>query len=168
MDERRAASPPTEGSEANAGPTLIVGTGANREVRRITAVGTTGAGGTGITLAARSRTRTRPATLVATPSQQAQTFAIFEGVAPKADWPSMADYMATQGLRSAPMDWGETMDALGMADRPDAIVSMMTRTDQFGPGQVLASGGTWIWEDWTITGSNSCPTAGAPAASTRC
>jgi hypothetical protein len=145
----------SEGNEANAGPTLIVGTGADREVRRIAAVGTAGAGGTGITLAAPLSAGHATGALVASPSQQAQTFPIFEGVAPKADWGSMADYMAAQGLRSAPMDWGETMESLGLADRPDAIVDMMTRTDRFGPGQVLASGGTWIWEDWTITGSNS-------------
>ncbi len=145
----------SEGSEANAGPTLIVGTGTDREVRRITSVGTAGADGTGITLDAPLSNPHTSGAVVATPSQQAQAFGIYEGVAPKADWASMAEYMAVQGLRTAPMDWGETMEALGLADRPDAIVDMMTRTDRFGPGQVIASGGTFAWEDWTITGSNS-------------
>jgi hypothetical protein len=158
----------TEGSEANAGPTLIVGTGADREVRRITAVGTAGSGGTGITLSAPLSNAHANGIAVATPSQQAQAFGIYEGVAPKADWASMAEYMAVQGLRTAPMDWGETMEALGLADRPDAIVDMMTRTDRFGPGQVIASGGTFAWEDWTITGRTACPTAGVPAESRRC
>ncbi|GAB3047551.1 hypothetical protein GCM10027053_01760 [Intrasporangium mesophilum] len=141
-----------EGSEANAGPTLVIGTGNDREVLRIAAIDPVSAQ---ITLASPLKGAHASGAFVATPSQQAQAFSIFEGVAPKGSWAALAEYMAAQGLRTAPMDWGVTMEALGMANRPDAIVDMMTRTDRFGPGQTIASGGTFAWEDWTISGSNS-------------
>ena len=142
-------------SEANAGPTLIVGTGADREIRTIADVGTAGADGTGITLSSPLTRAHASGVIVASPSQQAQAFGIYSGVAPKADWSSLAGYIAAQGLRTAPMDWGVTVQALGMADRPDALVDFMTNRDRFGPGQVLAENGTFMWEDWFITGNNS-------------
>src|SRR6266498_345280 len=91
-----------------------LGTGADREIRTIAAVGTAGADGTGITLSSPLTHAHASGVIVATPSQQAQAFGIYSGVASKADWSSLAGYIAAQGPRTAPMDWGVTVQALGI------------------------------------------------------
>ena len=146
----------TSFSTSNAGQAIVVGTGADREIATITAVGSSGAAGTGLTLSAPLAMAHPSGTFVATPSQQAQTFAIYEGVAPQSSWPSITDYIAAQHLKTGVMDWGITAQAMVMADRPDILLDFLTNVDQFGPARVVAQGGTFAWEDWVIgTGNTS-------------
>jgi hypothetical protein len=143
-------------STGNAGSAIIVGTGAAREVRTIATVGTAGAAGTGLTLTAPLGAAHLTGALVATPSQQAQTFAVFNGVAPQSSYAGIAEYLAAQHLKTGVMDWGITAEALVLLDRPDILLDYLTNVSQFGPAQVVAQGGTFAWEDWVIgTGNNS-------------
>lgn len=143
-------------STGNAGSAIVIGTGAAREIRTIASVGASGSGGTGITLTAPVGAAHATGTFVATPSQQAQTFAVFNGVAPQSSYEGIAEYLAAQHLKTGVMDWGITAQALVMLDRPDILLDYLTNVDQFGPARVVAQGGTFAWEDWVIgTGNNS-------------
>ena len=47
------------------------------------------------------------------------------------------------------------LQALSDADRPDAVVDLLTADDDLGWADVLAKGGTFTWEAWTLdAGSN--------------
>jgi Bacterial alpha-L-rhamnosidase 6 hairpin glycosidase domain/Bacterial alpha-L-rhamnosidase C-terminal domain/Alpha-L-rhamnosidase N-terminal domain/HYR domain len=143
-------------STGNAGSAIVVDTGAALEVATIATVGTAGAGGTGLTLTAPLKAAHATGAFVATPSQQAQTFAVFNGVAPQSSYAAIGDYLAAQHLKTGVMDWGITAQALVMMDRPDILLDYLTNVDQFGPARVVAQGGTFAWEDWVIgTGNNS-------------
>jgi hypothetical protein len=81
-------------------------------------------------------------------SQLDQSFAIVYGVAPPAAYPKLGSYVAAQGMKQGPMDVGQLELALVQADRPRALVRLLTNTAGDGPAKILAEGGTSMWEQW--------------------
>ncbi len=45
--------------------------------------------------------------LIANPSQLSQSFAVVDGVAPAADFRTLGDFIAAQGMKAGPMDVGQ-------------------------------------------------------------
>jgi alpha-L-rhamnosidase len=88
-------------------------------------------------------------------SQHANSYAIAFGVAPVTDYPTIADYIAGLGMQQGPMTAHWLLKALGDAEMADAVVTRLT--DASGPGwaNILAKGGTFTWEAWALTASES-------------
>ncbi len=81
-------------------------------------------------------------------SQLSQTFAIVDGIAPAGRYGSLGGFIAGQGMKQGPMDLGQLELALVQADRPAALVTLLTNRDGDGPAKILAEGGTSMWEQW--------------------
>jgi Bacterial alpha-L-rhamnosidase 6 hairpin glycosidase domain/Bacterial alpha-L-rhamnosidase C-terminal domain len=81
-------------------------------------------------------------------SQNDQTFAIVYGVAPASSYPRLGAYIAAQGMKQGPMDFGQLELALVEAGQPAALVTLLTNTAGDGPAKILAEGGTSMWEQW--------------------
>ncbi|MGQ5264508.1 family 78 glycoside hydrolase catalytic domain [Micromonospora sp. ZYX-F-536] len=87
--------------------------------------------------------------------QHATSYAVAHGVAPRADLPALADHVASMGMRQGPMTAHWLLHALADADRPDAVLRLLTNPDDLGWANILAQGGTFTWEAWTLDpGSN--------------
>jgi alpha-L-rhamnosidase len=88
-------------------------------------------------------------------SQHASAYAVAFGVAPAADYAKVATYVAGRGMKMGPMTAHWLLKALSDADQVDAVVTRLT--DATGPGwaNVLAKGGTFTWETWQPTASES-------------
>jgi len=90
-------------------------------------------------------------------TQHAQTYPIVYGVTRPAENQALGGYVASLGMQQGPMDLRQLLEALRISDRPDAIVKLLTDPTSDGPAQVLAEGGTFMWEQWTPgCGSSSC------------
>jgi Bacterial alpha-L-rhamnosidase 6 hairpin glycosidase domain/Bacterial alpha-L-rhamnosidase C-terminal domain len=86
--------------------------------------------------------------LIGNYSQADQTFAIVYGVAAPSSYPQLGAYIAAQGMKAGPMDFGQLELALVEAGQPDALVTLLTNTAGDGPAKILAEGGTSMWEQW--------------------
>jgi alpha-L-rhamnosidase len=88
-------------------------------------------------------------------SQHATSYAMALGVAPPADLPALANYIAGLGMQQGPMTAHWLLKALAEADQADAVVTRLT--DAQGPGwaNILARGGTFTWESWAPMASES-------------
>ncbi|TYC21378.1 Bacterial alpha-L-rhamnosidase [Micromonospora sp. MP36] len=82
--------------------------------------------------------------------QHATSYAIAHGVAPEADLPALADHLAAMGMKQGPMTAHWLLRALADAGRPDAVLRLMTNPDDLGWANILAQGGTFTWEAWTL------------------
>jgi alpha-L-rhamnosidase len=82
--------------------------------------------------------------------QHSTSYAIAYGIAPREDYPVLADYLASLGMRQGPMTAHWLLQALSDADRPDAVLSLLTNTEDLGWASILAQGGTFTWEAWTL------------------
>lgn len=92
-------------------------------------------------------------------SQTDQTFAIVYGVAPASSYGQLGSYIASQGMKQGPMDFGQLELALVEAGQPAALVQLLTNTAGDGPAKILAEGGTSMWEQW----DPGCSAAGGQA-----
>ncbi|MBV9448685.1 MAG: hypothetical protein JO345_22585 [Streptosporangiaceae bacterium] len=86
--------------------------------------------------------------LIGNSSQTGQTFAIVYGVAPPSAYPRLGAYIASQGMKQGPMDFGQLALALAQVGQPAALVTLLTNTAGDGPAKILAEGGTSMWEQW--------------------
>ncbi|MCW3845000.1 glycoside hydrolase family 78 protein [Micromonospora yasonensis] len=82
--------------------------------------------------------------------QHATSYAIAHGVAPRADLPALADHLAAMGMKQGPMTAHWLLRALADAGRPDAVLRLLTNPDDLGWANILAQGGTFTWEAWTL------------------
>jgi alpha-L-rhamnosidase len=88
-------------------------------------------------------------------SQHANSYAVAFGIAPAADFDKIADYVAKKGMKQGPMTAHWLLKALADADRVDDVVTRLTDAKGPGWGNVLAKGGTFTWETWEPTNSES-------------
>ncbi|GIF73016.1 family 78 glycoside hydrolase catalytic domain [Asanoa siamensis] len=87
--------------------------------------------------------------------QHSTSYAIAHGVAPPADHPALAGYLASLGMRQGPMTAHWLLQALSDGGRPDAVLDLLTDETDLGWADILARGGTFTWEAWTLDpGSN--------------
>jgi Bacterial alpha-L-rhamnosidase 6 hairpin glycosidase domain/Bacterial alpha-L-rhamnosidase C-terminal domain/Alpha-L-rhamnosidase N-terminal domain len=86
---------------------------------------------------------------IASFSQHAQTFAVAYGVADPASYPALGAYIGGLGMRQGPMTLRQLLAALDVTGNPAAVVRLLTEPGSDGPAQVLAEGGTFLWEQWT-------------------
>jgi alpha-L-rhamnosidase len=87
--------------------------------------------------------------------QHSTSYAIAHGVAPAADRPALAGYLASLGMKQGPMTAHWLLQALGDAGRSDAVLDLLTNPDDLGWANILDQGGTFTWEAWTLdAGSN--------------
>ncbi|AVT31771.1 alpha-L-rhamnosidase [Plantactinospora sp. BC1] len=82
--------------------------------------------------------------------QHSTSYAIAHGVAPEADRPALAGYLASLGMKQGPMTAHWLLAALGEAGRADAVLDLLTNPDDLGWANILAQGGTFTWEAWTL------------------
>lgn len=88
-------------------------------------------------------------------SQHANSYAVAFGVAPAADYGKIAEYVAGRGMKQGPMTAHWLLKALADGDRVDDVVTRLTDAKGHGWGNVLAKGGTFTWETWEPTNSES-------------
>jgi hypothetical protein len=81
---------------------------------------------------------------VANASQHAQTFPLAYGVVPAADRDHVAAYAGGLGMRQGPMTLRQLLSAVDTS----TAVDLLTDASTAGPAQVLAEGGTFLWEQW--------------------
>ncbi len=87
--------------------------------------------------------------------QHSTSYAVAFGVAPESDHAELAEHLAGMGMRQGPMTAHWLLQALSDADRPDAVLALLTNPDDHGWANILARGGTFTWEAWTLDeGSN--------------
>jgi alpha-L-rhamnosidase len=87
--------------------------------------------------------------------QHSTSYAIAHGVAPPADHPALAGYLASLGMKQGPMTVHWLLQALSDGDRPDAVLDLLTNEADLGWANILSQGGTFTWEAWTLDpGSN--------------
>jgi alpha-L-rhamnosidase len=87
--------------------------------------------------------------------QHSTSYAIAFGIAPERDHDELAEYLAGMGMRQGPMTAHWLLQALADADRPDAVLDLLTDRDDLGWANILDQGGTFTWEAWTLDpGSN--------------
>ncbi|WP_019818987.1 family 78 glycoside hydrolase catalytic domain [Saccharomonospora saliphila] len=82
--------------------------------------------------------------------QHSTSYAIAFGVAPESDHDALAEHLAGMGMRQGPMTAHWLLRALSEADRPDAVLELLTNPDDHGWANILARGGTFTWEAWTL------------------
>lgn len=70
-------------------------------------------------------------------------------VAEPSEYAALGDRISELGMRQGPMTLRTLLDALRAVDRPDTLVRILTDPTHDGPAQVLAEGGTFLWEQWT-------------------
>ena len=86
--------------------------------------------------------------LIANASQLSQSFAVVDGVAPGTDYGRLGDFIASQGMKAGPMDFGQLEMSLVDTDQPAALITLLTSTAGDGPAKILAENGTSMWEQW--------------------
>ncbi|PRX51397.1 alpha-L-rhamnosidase [Prauserella shujinwangii] len=82
--------------------------------------------------------------------QHSTSYAIAFGVAPERDQPRLAEYLAGMGMRQGPMTAHWLLQALSDAGRPDAVLDLLTDTEDHGWANILEQGATFTWEAWTL------------------
>ncbi|HEV8556234.1 MAG TPA: alpha-L-rhamnosidase C-terminal domain-containing protein [Actinophytocola sp.] len=82
-------------------------------------------------------------------SQHAQSFPVTYGVAPASAYPALGAYLGGLGMRQGPMTLRQLLEALRRTGHPETILRLLTDPTRDGPAQVLAEGGTFLWEQWT-------------------
>ncbi|MFJ8581733.1 family 78 glycoside hydrolase catalytic domain [Micromonospora sp. NPDC093277] len=82
--------------------------------------------------------------------QHATSYAIAHGVAPLADYSVLADHLASMGMKQGPMTAHWLLQALSDAERSEAVLTLLTNADDLGWANILAQGGTFTWEAWTL------------------
>ncbi|MEV0155795.1 family 78 glycoside hydrolase catalytic domain [Micromonospora sp. NPDC050686] len=82
--------------------------------------------------------------------QHSTSYAVAHGVAPAADHPVLAEHLASMGMKQGPMTAHWLLQALSDAGRPDAVLRLLTNADDLGWANILAQGGTFTWEAWTL------------------
>ncbi|GAB3458419.1 hypothetical protein GCM10027436_63710 [Actinophytocola sediminis] len=92
--------------------------------------------------------------------QHAQSFPLAYDIAPPSAYPALGDYLGGLGMRQGPMTLRQLLAALARTGRQDTIVDLLTNPADDGPAQVLAEGGTFLWEQWTP----GCVVAGCTGA----
>lgn len=99
--------------------------------------------------------------------QHSTSYAIAFGVAPEQDHAELAEYLAGMGMRQGPMTAHWLLQALSDADRPDAVLDLLTNRDDLGWANILEQGGTFTWEAWSLDpGSNFSQSHGWGAQAT--
>ena len=82
-------------------------------------------------------------------SQHAQSFPVTYGVAPEEAHPALGAYLGELGMRQGPMTLRQLLAALLTTGHPETVRRLLTDPTHDGPAQVLAEGGTFLWEQWT-------------------
>jgi hypothetical protein len=82
-------------------------------------------------------------------SEHAQSYAVTYGIAPASDYPKLGAAMAADGMEQGPMDLRQLESGLAMTGQDAALVKLLSDPTHDGPAQVLAEGGTALWEQWT-------------------
>ncbi|MFU8852064.1 family 78 glycoside hydrolase catalytic domain [Micromonospora sp. SL1-18] len=90
-----------------------------------------------------------------TASQHPNSFALAFDIAPKAERTKIADYVAGLGMRQGPMTVYRLLQGLSAVDRSDAVMELLTDAKADGWANILARGGTFTWEQWNPTASES-------------
>ncbi|MGW5364050.1 family 78 glycoside hydrolase catalytic domain [Actinopolymorpha pittospori] len=89
-----------------------------------------------------------------TPSEQAgqhaTSFALAFGIAPREVWERAADHLAGLGMRQGPLTVHRLLRALGTVGRTDAVLRLLTNAEDLGWAKILADGGSFTWEAWTL------------------
>ncbi|ESP87015.1 family 78 glycoside hydrolase catalytic domain [Candidatus Halobonum tyrrellensis] len=81
-------------------------------------------------------------------SQHANALALALGHAPDAAADAVADRVVEDGMAMGPMMVPWLLRALDAADRPAAMVDLLTDPTHDGWADILAEGGTFTWETW--------------------
>ena len=84
-------------------------------------------------------------------SQQANAFALWGGIVPRARVAAVADYVGGLGIRTGPMDGLFLLDALRNGGRRADIVHVLTDTKHPGWAYEIVHGGTFTWESWILS-----------------
>lgn len=82
--------------------------------------------------------------------QHSTSYAVAFGVAPQEDLPALADHLESMGMKQGPMTAHWLLRALADADRPEAVLRLLTNRDDLGWANILDQGGTFTWEAWTL------------------
>jgi hypothetical protein len=85
---------------------------------------------------------------IANSAEQAQSYPLYFGVAPRSQWPQLADEMTRQGMHQGPMTWHVLLSSLAMAGRDDQVVKLLSDSSADGPARIVAENGTFMWEQW--------------------
>ena len=89
--------------------------------------------------------------------EHSQSFPAAYGVADPATYRRIGDDLSALGMQQGPMTLRTLLEALRVVDRPDTMVRILTDPAHDGPAQVLAEGGTFMWEQWTPgCGTSDC------------
>ncbi|MEV6303074.1 family 78 glycoside hydrolase catalytic domain [Actinoplanes sp. NPDC051861] len=80
--------------------------------------------------------------------QHSTSYAVAFGIAPAADLPALTEFLAASGMKQGPMTAHWLLKAL--ETRPDAVLKLLTNPDDLGWADILAKGGTFTWEAWSI------------------
>ena len=83
-------------------------------------------------------------------SQQASEFALSFGIVPAAHVAAVGKYVASLGIKTGPLDGLYLLDGLQAAGRTDDVVKVLTDTKDPGWANVVAEGGTFVWESWIL------------------
>ena len=81
-------------------------------------------------------------------SQHATSFAIMADIPDKSQIATMADYIASLGMKQGPMTADILVDALFKSGRGDAAIKLLTNTEDFGWAKLINEGYTYTWENW--------------------
>lgn len=82
-------------------------------------------------------------------SQHSQTYAVAYGIADARDHAAIAAAVAAAGMAQGPMTLRQLLAALRVTGATGTAVALLTDAQHDGPAQVLAEGGTFLWEQWT-------------------
>ncbi len=81
-------------------------------------------------------------------SEHANAEALDYGVVPPSRVAGVAAYLSRLGVQMGPMTGQQLLDALDKAHRDSDLVRLVTDAHGPGWGNVLAQGGTFLWETW--------------------
>lgn len=81
--------------------------------------------------------------------EHSQSFPVTYGIAEPSEYKQIGEDISSMGMQQGPMTLRTLLEALRIVDRPDTIVKILTDPTHDGPAQVLAEGGTFMWEQWT-------------------
>jgi len=88
-------------------------------------------------------------------SQHATSHAIVAGAPSEDALDAMVDYIASLGMRQGTTTADILLAALFESGRADAAVKLLTNTNDYGWAKIISKGGTFIWENWHGSGSQS-------------